>query len=368
MMNEKCESALRAYTGRKFTFFVGRATTAIFCALKALRKYCSSPGGKVILPAVTCPNPAFAVQYAGLSPIFCDVNLHDFNLDVGSLKALLAREKDISAAVLVHLFGNPVDMEPVSRLLSERGIPIIEDVAQALGARYKGGRCGSFGDISVLSFNRNKILGLNGGGAILTDDEELAARLRTEVSTIPKPVQFLDEMQKSYRQLYYSVRALERFAIDVDRLFFTNFSDAFRPMYLMQGTGEQADVISEAFPLLEGEIETRQRKADLYRANLKHPSFRHPKRASNCESAYWRYSLLYDGDRDRFCKLVREKGIHISPWYPSIVRWFYPDTTEEFPNSGFVEKHIINLWTDPSTGEDQIVSNCEALVQIAELR
>ena len=100
----------------------------------------------------------------------------------GSLRHI-ATSRRIGAVVAVHLFGHPADIERIAALCADRGVPLLEDAAEALGSRYHGRSCGTFGRAGVLSFNGNKILTTGGGGAVITNDAALARRIKHLTTT-----------------------------------------------------------------------------------------------------------------------------------------------------------------------------------------
>jgi len=101
--------------------------------------------GKIALPTIVNPSPANAVLYAGLEPIFCDINLNDFTIDTSSLEQLIENEQNIKAIIAVHIFGQPADMDKIIQIARSRGIYVIEDTAQAMGGKYQSKVVGSFG-------------------------------------------------------------------------------------------------------------------------------------------------------------------------------------------------------------------------------
>ena len=116
---------------RKYVFLVGRATTGIYLALKAMK----IKDGNVVMPDILCPSPADAVLYNNLKPKFCDVNLFDFNMNIASLNEVI--DKSTKAIIPVHLFGQPSEMDKIEQIAEEKNLFVIEDVAQAFGASYK---------------------------------------------------------------------------------------------------------------------------------------------------------------------------------------------------------------------------------------
>ncbi len=153
---------------------VGSGTAALTVSLMA----CGiGPGDEVIVPAHTFIATALAVRHAGAKPVFCDVSEATGLLDVGSAAAVL---NERTAAILpVHLYGQACDMDAISVLAERNGLAVVEDAAQAHGARWRGKRVGSFGTAAAFSFYPSKNLGaLGDGGAICTNDDEVAARAR----------------------------------------------------------------------------------------------------------------------------------------------------------------------------------------------
>jgi len=134
-------------------------------------------GDEVIVPAFTFIATGSAVSALGARPVFADINPATFNLDPAEVEArITARTR---AIVVVHLFGQPAEMDPILAIADKHGIPVIEDNAQSIGASYRGRKTGSMGRLGCLSFYPSKNLGAYGdGGMIITDDEKLAARLR----------------------------------------------------------------------------------------------------------------------------------------------------------------------------------------------
>jgi perosamine synthetase len=157
------------------------------------------PSDEVILPTMTFIATANAIHHARAVPHFADSDPVTLGLDVDALEAHLERiavretrglvnsetGARISAIVPMHTFGHPTDMDKLNELASRYGIVIVEDAAEALGSKYKGRACGGLGHIAALSFNGNKIVTTGGGGAIVTNDSELAKRAK-HLSTTAK--------------------------------------------------------------------------------------------------------------------------------------------------------------------------------------
>jgi dTDP-4-amino-4,6-dideoxygalactose transaminase len=153
---------------------VASGTAALALALEAAGV---APGDEVIVPAHTFIASALAVLHAGATPVFCDVEPGTGLIDVASAEAVVSDRT--AAVVAVHLYGQACDMGAVRRLAGRHGLLVVEDAAQAHGATFRGRSVGSLGDVAAFSFYPTKNLGaLGDGGAICTDDDEIAARSR----------------------------------------------------------------------------------------------------------------------------------------------------------------------------------------------
>jgi perosamine synthetase len=172
------------------------------------------PGDEVIMPTFTIISCAAAVVRAGAMPVLVDVDPLTWNMDVARIGELVTPRT--KAIMVVHIFGLPVDMDPVIQLARTRGIKIIEDAAQAHGQTYRGRPCGTLGDIATFSFYPNKHVTTGEGGMLTTDDPELAARCRSLRNLCFKPEQRFvhDELGWNYRmtnlQAAVGVAQLER--------------------------------------------------------------------------------------------------------------------------------------------------------------
>jgi dTDP-4-amino-4,6-dideoxygalactose transaminase len=171
---EAFEVEFATYCGVKHCIGVGNGLEALHLIL---RGYGIGPGDEVIIPANTYIATALAVSYAGATPVLVDADAETCNIDVTKVEsAITSRTK---AIMPVHLYGQPADMDSICALARKYNLKVIEDNAQAHGAMYKAKRTGSLGDAAGVSFYPSKNLGAYGdGGAILTDDDVLAQRVR----------------------------------------------------------------------------------------------------------------------------------------------------------------------------------------------
>jgi dTDP-4-amino-4,6-dideoxygalactose transaminase len=168
------ESEFATYLGVKHAVGVASGTDALLLSLKAIDL---KPGDEVVVPAFTFVSPAEVVALEGAKPVFADVDEESFNIDVSKLESVLSEKT--RSVVPVHLYGQSADVDEISDILGKRDIYIVEDGAQAVGAMYRGKRVSSRKHLGGVSFFPTKNLGCYGdGGAVLTNDDELAQRLR----------------------------------------------------------------------------------------------------------------------------------------------------------------------------------------------
>jgi dTDP-4-amino-4,6-dideoxygalactose transaminase len=169
----KFEKQLSGYLGVKHSIAVSSGTAALHIALVALG---IGRGDEVIVPAYTFPSTANVVELVGGKPIFVDVDLDTYNIQVDQIqKALSPRTK---AIIPVHLFGNPSNMDQIIKIANVHGLTVIEDAAGALGSSYKGKKCGTLGTIGCLSFHPRKVITTGEGGMIVTSDDYLVKIVR----------------------------------------------------------------------------------------------------------------------------------------------------------------------------------------------
>lgn len=176
------EEMFAAKVGRKYGIAVANGSVALDAAVVALG---ISHGDEVIIPTFTIISCAAAIVRAGARPVLADSDPVTWNVDVEKLKIKIEDEiekkgnKRLKAIMVVHIYGLPVDMDPVIEIANKYGLKIIEDAAEMHGQTYKGRPCGSFGDISTFSFYPNKHITTGEGGMIVTDDPELAEKCRS---------------------------------------------------------------------------------------------------------------------------------------------------------------------------------------------
>lgn len=176
------ETKFAEKVGRKHGIAVCNGSAALDAAAAALNL---TTGDEVILPTFTIISCASAITRLGAVPVLIDCDAATWNMKVAEIEArITSRTRAIMA---VHIYGLPVDMEPLMEIAKRHGLAIIEDAAELIGQTYRGRPCGSLGDISTFSFYPNKHITTGEGGMIVTDDDDLAARCRSLRNLALKP-------------------------------------------------------------------------------------------------------------------------------------------------------------------------------------
>jgi perosamine synthetase len=170
----RLEEGMAHRAGRQYGIAVCNGSVALDVAVAALNL---GSGDEVILPTFTIISCAAAIVRSGATPVVVDADPLTWNMDVQQIAALITPRT--RAIMVVHIYGLPVDMEPIIALAQKHGLKIIEDAAEAIGQDYKDKPCGSFGDISTLSFYPNKHVTTGEGGMVMVDDPKLAERCRS---------------------------------------------------------------------------------------------------------------------------------------------------------------------------------------------
>lgn len=278
------QSHLEAYTGAKHVITVGNGTDALQIALMGLGL---KPGDEVITPTFTFIATAEVAALLGFTPVVVDVDWDTMNISVEAIrKAITPRTK---AIVPVHLFGQCADMEPIMAIAREHHLYVVEDACQAIGAQYTFSdgttrQAGTMGDIGCTSFFPSKNLGCYGdGGAIFTNNDELAAQMRAIAN---------HGMVVRYHH---------------DRVGVNSRLDAI-----------QAAVLDAKLPHLNEYIAARQRAAAYYdKAFAGNPHVLTPARQAHSTHVYHQYTLRLLGvDRDKVREALAEREIPSMVYYP----------------------------------------------------
>jgi perosamine synthetase len=193
---KKFENKLAEYFGRKYAIAVANGTVAIDIAIDALD---IKEGDEVIMPTFTIISCVCGLLRKGCKPVFIDQESDTWNMDVTQIENKITSKT--KAIMVVHIYGLPVDMNPILQLSEKYHLKVIEDAAEMHGQEYYGKKCGSFGDISTVSFYPNKHITTGEGGMVFTDSEILADRCRSL-----RNLCFIPEQRFIHYELGYNAR------------------------------------------------------------------------------------------------------------------------------------------------------------------
>jgi perosamine synthetase len=210
---DRFEADLAAFTGARHAVAVVNGTAALHVALQLAGV---RPGDEVLVPALTFAATANAVAHCGAIPHFVESDERTLGIDPGALREHMGRATEqrrgecvnretgrvVRALVPMHTFGHPVDLDAAMSLACDYSLVVVEDAAESLGSFYHDRHTGTFGALGTLSFNGNKTITCGGGGAILTDDDELARRAKhlTTTAKLPHPWEYRhDQVGYNYR-------------------------------------------------------------------------------------------------------------------------------------------------------------------------
>ncbi len=346
------EKELSNYFGRQHAILCGRAATALWAIFSCL----SPERSKVIVPATLCLSPIFSVLYAGKTPVFCDVSKTG-NLDICKVQEILESDEEVGAVLAVHLYGIPIDIDRLGQICSNYNALLVEDVCQAMGGKDETGKLlGSKGQVSVFSFGHTKILELGNGGAVLTDDADIAENVKKQLFKVKE--EDPGSLSCTYSNLFYPIWNAGRTDPQFYR-FFHMFPEIFKPLYFKNISEELPNKLLKNLPLLENIVNQRNNTAEIYKKHLCDVSMiRTLSKVSS--GVVWRYTFTVpENIRDGLVKMIRDNGFDASTWYPCVVDWFSsskaPKTARsDFPTALKLENEIVNLWVTPDYHADRI--------------
>lgn len=362
------EADLLAETGARAVVWCGRAATALFWAYHlahARRADVDQP--EIIMPSMMCTTAAFSAELAGMTPRFADIDPQTGLITLASIQERLTPQT--IAVVVVHLYGSAADAQAIQQWGAERGIAVIEDVAQAQGARLpSGAMVGSAGDMAVYSFNSTKILESGGGALTVKADyaDGLEDVLRRHPLPPPAPTAQLTELAHSYRNVHHGLVAALRADALTPPTLATSFA-ALRPTYypLYLRPTPPIDALIRDWPTLRQRLMERYEKAALYASALAGGPW-HLLDGWQASGVCWRFSLLLDDGPSlvTISESLRKDGFHVSNLYWPPSHFFRPD--DPTPHAEAFARRIMNLWVNEQVDRARILTACERLWHYAD--
>lgn len=333
----KFEESLANYFDRKHAIAVCNGTIAIDIAVDALEM---KQGDEIIMPSFTIISCITGILRKGCVPIFVDQDSETWNMDVAQIKSKITSKT--RAIMVVHIYGLPVDMDPVISIANKYNLKIIEDSAEMHGQTYNGLKCGSFGDVSTVSFYPNKHITTGEGGMILTNDDRLAERCRSL-----RNLCFIPERRFVHFELGYNARM----------------------------TNMQAAIGVAQFERIDEFIVKKRWIGSLYRkllSNVTEITLQSDK-TPHSENIYWVFGILLDKkfplDARQMMEKLAERGVGTRPFFFGLhaqpVLKQYPFYKEEnLPVCENLSDRGFYLPSGLALTEEQIVYSAEQLVDI----
>jgi perosamine synthetase len=326
---DEFERAFAKFCGVKNAVAVCNGTAALHLALCALGV---ERDDEVIVPTLTFVSTANAVRYCQATPVFADCDPRTFNVYADALKSLISSKT--KGIIVTHLYGHPVDCDPILALAKQHGLFVLEDAAEAHGARYRGRIVGALGDCATFSFYGNKIITTGEGGMVTTNDDAFAERLRLLRGQGMQPDR---------------------------RYWFPVIGYNYRMTNICAALGlAQLERIDQA-------LAARKRVAEWYSQYLSgNPGLILPKTEPWATHAFWMYTLLLKDtaakSRDEVMDLLDDQGIETRPvFYPMHQMPPYRGGHQSFPNADFCSSRGISLPTHSLLTEEDVRRVCRAL-------
>jgi len=318
---EEFEKKFADYLGVKYGVATSNGTVALHLAFEALG---IGPGDEVLIPDLTFISPASMTTLTGATPVFVDANPRYWCMDVEDVNKKITDKT--KAMVMVHLYGHPANVDPLLEIAEKHDIYVIEDCAEAHGAEYKGKKVGSFGMISCFSFYANKIVTTGEGGMCLTDDQELAKKIR-----------LLHDHGMRFERPYWH-----------ETLGFN---------YRM--TNLQAAIGAAQIKKIDNFVQRKREIARTYNKLLKNiEGITTPPEMPWAKNVYWMYSILIEDSfrvaRDDLAMELGKKGVETRPFFYPIHTMPPYKRNEKFPVAEELARKGINLPSSVKLKKEEI--------------
>lgn len=330
---------------KKNNLFVGRAATAIYLILKN-----SIQEKEVILPSNICYAAVYPIIYSNNKPVFVDI---DTNTGNAVFEEILKKiNKNTGAIIFPYMYGNiSTDIIKLKDYCNKNNIILIEDCASAMGAKINGCDVGTFGDYSVFSTGHAKIVDVGNGGILVTDKN--IDKIEQDYKELGKYNNDIDnkltEFSKKYRKLRNENNNLKLQEF---------FSQNYKEMFIYKLDEQYINKIKNELEKLNDIIIGRKENFELFKNNLDEiNSYKLLKFAKG--SVPWRLTLIIENkdDRKNLIKILLDKKLFVSDWYPCIAKSF--SSNETFPNSEYMEERILNFSLTDS--KENILQICETI-------
>ncbi len=348
---ENFVSASELFGGRRM-ILTGRGATALMMLFETLAPL----GGRVILPAIACPSLLATVLLTGRRPVIIDVD-RNLNIDPDRVREVI-RPGDV--VVAIHIFGIPCAIEELESICADNDAVLIEDAAQAIGGHVGSRPVGSFGVASILSFAAGKILPTNGGGAILTDDENLYENLREEVRKLPNRPDDLADKCRKLRDVLTDIFNEARRDNSKAASVWAKVYDIHPEIYSYSINPVEAETIGSALADMQSLVEGRLDGVRLYEKHIQDDGIENLSYPDGCVP--YRFTFImkeligsHVQDLTEAIRNARPDGVHVSNLYLPLNRLASElMETTSCHRAEFAGMRVMNLWLDDDIPERDV--------------
>ena len=349
------EAYLKNKFNKKHCLLVGSGTTAIYLWLRSLNL---RKDDYILLPAITCYAPAYAVKYAGFNIELCDINPATGLMDLEKIREQVENNKKIKAIIAVHSYGNCIqDIKSINKYCQENSIYLIEDIAQSYGNKLNGIYCGSFSANTVLSFGNDKIMNNGHGGALLTDDEEIFQKSIDIYNLLDFDFLGYEQEKLEHRKVYYTIKdnidqGKKSPKVDIWRdrmnLFIFKLDDAY--VKTLKTLIKNEDKI----------IEDRKKILSLFISQFLEIDYNFVY-VTEESLIPWRFTILLEQENYNFklAEYLRSKDVQASTWYPNLQYFFEETYNKSLPFADSFSRKVLNFKIESNMGYEEIKRSAE---------
>ncbi len=355
------EKALKKLCDRKYVLFTGNATTSLFLSLKSLNL---KKGSRIMVPNNSCPHVPLSVYLAGLIPFFIDIDKNNFGMNVESLKKSINTK--IKAIIAVHSYGNICNIKEISKFCEKKRVPLIEDSALLLGVSANNKPVGSFGNISVLSFGKGKVIEAGDGGAIMTNDLKTFQKIKKFNDKLgfkkTSAKSQIDKMDHEHTKIY-------------NKYYLKNKKSVIQKIYMSKALNKAKYLLYKFDKKLLSKIILNKKYINHIRKKRIENCLYLEKKLKKIKSNFfdlkkinknsipWRYNIFFlkEFDRNFVLENLLNKKFKISSWHPRLDVFFdIKRKKTDYPITNNLDKSILNIWVNHEINKsylDKIIKN-----------
>ncbi len=323
---KELEDEFKQYLEVKYAISFNSGRSALYAILRAL----GASKGSILLQAFTCNAAINPVLWAKMSPVYVDCNTKTYNIDIEDLKQKIAENPDAKILMIQHTFGQPANMDEIMFIVRQNGLMLIEDSAHALGAEWNGQKIGTFGKAGFFSFSRDKVISCVYGGMAVTDDPDLAEKLRLSQSEFGMPNLFWIKQQLLHPILLHFIILPVYNFLNLGKLFLIlsqwlhvlskavhwKEKRGLKPNYFPRAMPNALSILAlNQFTKLDKFYNHRKKISNYYAENLKGTKFILPAENSLIKQSYLRFTVQHPKAHEIIYDSWHKQNILLGDWY-----------------------------------------------------